>query len=236
MSVSPYYFLWNSKGENYLDILIEFRKVLDSLSDSAATFRATQRLGCPAVTILTHKTDLIHLCGSWIMPGWYAGGTKVKTRFVNPNYRYASEYGDVGVVCECGETIQREDRSVLYSEYHDEGCTEADREAVSKELQDLRLNRIVRGANLNLTKKEVATQFGTSHYSIDCVLSDYDTHWSELREVGRDRTAETIRRLYHEDGEIQSKIAEAFGVDSRTVRRYLNRDTPQTQVPTELAV
>lgn len=95
------------------DVLIELRRGIESLPETASTFRLRQVVDDPMIADVV-EPETLALCGTWPVPQRVAGGSSPnKRRYVNPAASDSWHYSPVYTLCECGALVSAVDPNLV---------------------------------------------------------------------------------------------------------------------------
>lgn len=194
-----------------LPLLLKFRRGVDDLGELSGTYQLGTVIG-DDYHPSSFSEYMVWLVGSWLLPPFFPPTRDV--RYVNPNYIHRHRYTDIAVKCNCGTIV----RSTNSEEHND--CRQDWRDSARERLRSKQVRWYKIAAYLYLDLESVADRMAvTPEYAAD-LYRELEIDWHARRMAGRDRAARTWRRL-HDEYEYQwTTIAEAFGVNSGTVRTY----------------
>lgn len=194
-----------------LPLLLKLRRGVEDLGELSGTYRLGAVIGDDY-----HPSGfseyMVWLVGSWLLPPFFPPSRDV--RYVNPNYKHRHLYTDIAVKCNCGAIV----RSTNSEEHGD--CRQDWRDAAREQLRSKQVEWLENAAYLYLSLGLVADRMAVEPEYVTELCQELEIDWHARRMDGRERAARTWKRL-HDEYEYQwTTIAEAFGVNSGTVRTY----------------
>lgn len=199
----PYHCLWNSKGENRLDTLLDLQEAIDDTPITSPTVRASTHLSNTAISKLVGSPLGVYLVDSWIPPVWTVG--RKGLRVVNSDAKFASHYSNVAVKCDCGASI-----TAFNEGDHAECCSPETRNNKEEQLKAIQLREIGRGANFNQSLELVAKRVGKPVDTLQGWIVEQGLEWEEMRKIGCKRAMKTSLKL-REEGEPRENIGKLLG-------------------------
>ena len=211
-------------------LALELADALAELPETAATFQPVDIVGPIDVRNLDDR--ILHLLGSWRVPGHYTRNSGKGTKWVNPHYHDKARYSDVGVRCECGALMIRTEKvsgeSVINGESdHSEDCHKSWRLHAQARLYERRQEMVRQLMGFGHTVGAIMPRLGLpGTRNIGPVVDDPCFDVDARKDRGRQRIANTAAELLTRY--TAAEVGRVYGFGAKAIQQFVNRRTDAT--------
>lgn len=217
-SSNPYSWLIKDNGSTRLSELTEIREAYESVPETKAVWKPSQRLTQATATMMQEaRSEMLRYLGCWKLPEWYTS-YKVAA-WVNPNAKDAERYSDVVGECECGARVGRQLGE--YEEWeieHSADCNILDRSRATADLWETRKHALRTMRLYRLKQDTISTRFAISKTTVSSIARRLGMPLRELEAESRLYMAEIIQALLAR-GHNTIEIGDALGYTSSTISK-----------------
>ena len=203
----------------FFDKLLEIRRSLDSLRDTAATTPVSDCISTKGNQL--RNDDLMPL-NTWFIPQDRLTDTRAGGRsIVNPAYPHTHRFSPIFSKVEITNIITSADGDCdteLNSTQYKERMAEA-----RQEFKEERWKFIKKAADHNYSIYDITKRLETDDEKyVYKIAEKHDQDYRRMRMKGRDKVARVMEELYYEGDYSHAEIAEVYGVGRSTVTEYIN--------------
>lgn len=216
---------WYHFLEDNVDYAIRIREWVDSLPDTATTFK--KKHVPEGKTRSDYITGMLKLCGAWQAPEFMF---KNGATWVNPNATDSHHYSDAIVKCACGVPVLRHSfgealPQPVHQQDHADGCDIINKTEARLELLKNRKRILKDQYYYNISPRQSAQRLGyTDPQSINYDgLYDLGVDMNAVERESRKRMARTCIVLARDYS--FPTIAKVFGVGHDTIGRMVRKET-----------
>lgn len=215
---------WHHWLEGFVDVALEVRQFIESLPDTAITFK-------PADIDVKAPIPKIRKCcklvGSWPVPDTMTNTTRIK--WVNPNATHAHRYSDAVVKCACGtpmikQAFSTKEPQPTNSQEHN-NCIRPDRLEARAELLRNRIEIIEEIYEYGHTVWSMRHRLGLDPDSSigTSIKHELGLDLEKLGKQSRQKVARTATVLLRNHA--ATTVGELFGMGGRAITEIVGKET-----------